>query len=141
MFPAYPMVTPELLVDADLATLVVACFHLKQQKDHIAEAEAVYRNEIARRLNSELEGTVTHKDIPGYKVTVTNKLTRRIEEDSFNAAVEDNPEWLDDLISFAPKLSLSEYRRLDDDERAAIDQCLVIKPAAPSVKIEELQDE
>lgn len=40
-----------------------------------------------------------------------------------------------ELIQWKPFLKISEYRKLTAEEMKSFDQCLIIKPSAPSMKI------
>jgi hypothetical protein len=42
---------------------------------------------------------------------------------------------LDQLVKWKPEVAISEYRKLTEEERLRFDQCLVIKPGAPSLEI------
>lgn len=39
------------------------------------------------------------------------------------------------LIKWKPELSITEYRKLSDEERLVLDRCLVIKPGSPQMEI------
>jgi hypothetical protein len=49
------------------------------------------------------------------------------------------PERLNALIKYRPSLVLSEYNKLNKKQKLVFDHCLVVKPATPSLKIEEVK--
>jgi len=58
--------------------------------------------------------------------------------DAIEGALDKLPEWLQDRIAkWTPKLSVSEYKKLEPEHRAIVDKVIVTKPAAPTLTLVE----
>jgi len=72
----------------------------------------------------------------GYKLTNKHTIYRKCDEAAFDGVFEELPEGSKDLlISFKPELKIREYRKLSDDHKRIFDQCLIIKPGSPELKL------
>jgi hypothetical protein len=86
------------------------------------------------------EGTNTIELPTGERLRLTHKLTRSLDEGAMPAVAEQlrkhgvSP---DNLVKWSPKLDTREYRRLDDETRHIMDQCLITKPGSPTLDILE----
>jgi hypothetical protein len=94
-----------------------------------AEAEL-----LAAVKPSKLEGTET-RATDGFKVSVTTKLNRSLDFDAYRAM--DLPENMA-FVEFKPSINLKNLRMIERLDPALVAQCVTVKPAKPSIKIEEV---
>jgi ABC-type glutathione transport system ATPase component len=80
-------------------------------------------------------------DVPmtdGWVLKGTYKIERKVKEELLAAHAEElkNAKLpLKDLVVLKPNLSVSAYKKLNDDQRTVFDKVLEIKPGAPSLEI------
>lgn len=83
---------------------------------------------------TKVEGTET-KATDGYKVSVTTKLSRSLDYDRYQALeLPDNMAFVD----LKPSINLKNLRMIERLDPALVAQCVTVKPAKPSIKIEEV---
>lgn len=100
-------------------------------KDARLEAEAAL---LEMFHPSKDEGTET-KATEGFKISVTSKLTRQLDIDAYNAmSLPDNMTFVD----FKPAINLKNLRMMERLDPAIVAQCITVKPAKPSIKVEEV---
>lgn len=121
---------------------------LKKQLDAVKASEMLLRKKIfGCCFASPKEGTNDFALANGYVLKGDYKIDRTLDVGTFNALKAAPAEGLmsplqqaginpDKLVEYKPSLVLKEYRTLTDEQRKFFDQCLVIKPGAPSLKIE-----
>lgn len=81
-----------------------------------------------------LEGTET-RVTDGFKVSVTNKLSRSLDYEAYKAMeLPDNMQFVD----FKPSINLKHLRMIERLDPALVTQCVTVKPAKPSIKVEEV---
>lgn len=130
----------ELPKDIVTAEHINHWWHLQTQLSKLKAEEMLLRKRIFGGLFSVQEGTEYVPLANGYKLQAVAKLDRAIDIAHFDSMREVfklnniNP---DSLVKFAPELIISSYRKLTEEQRQLVDQTLVIKPSAPSLKIIE----
>lgn len=95
--------------------------------------EMEMRIEICESL---LEGKEigTHKfQIEGLSLKATQKLAYNLDESELEFRYDDFSEEERESVKFKPSLKLKEYRALDDSSN--IDECIITKPAAPTLEL------
>ena len=120
---------------------------VKRQVVETRKLESQLRDEVIRRSFGDLtenEGTLTRELGNGWSLKCTAKQSYTIKKDVIDSALHqlvnsgaDGRFIAERLVTFEPKLSLSEYRKLDDRSRLIIDSALVIKPAAATLSLVE----
>jgi hypothetical protein len=84
------------------------------------------------------EGSQTH-DAGTYKITVTSSMTRKLDEKKWKDIEDSIPEDLRP-VNYKPSIDLKGIRYLQEnypDTYAIIAKALTVKPAKPSVKVED----
>lgn len=88
------------------------------------------------------EGTNTFDMGKEWKLKLTHKINRSPDEASFEGVfAELNADdtitafTKEDLFKFKPELKKAAYNKLTDKQRNIFDQCLVIKPGSPELKL------
>ncbi len=113
------------------------CFKLASAKlDMISlKAEiAALEKEIISVFPEKLEGSQTKKT-DGYKVTVTNKLLRKLDVEAYQAMdLPENAQFVD----YKPTINISRMRAVEQLEPSIVEACVTIKPAKSSIKISEV---
>jgi len=100
-------------------------------KNHRLSIEA----EIIKAFNTDkLEGTET-KAIAGFKVSVTSKLTRTLDYEQYQSL--GLPENLG-FVDMTPSINLKNLRVIERVDPSLVARCITVKPAKPSIKIEEV---
>lgn len=95
-----------------------------------APKEGTNNYELSDGTGAVLKGTyVINRDVDPGALDARRKLQN---EEGFNGTKLK----LDNLIKWKPEVKIAEYRKLTDEERLQFDQCLIIKPGSPQMKIE-----
>ena len=83
---------------------------------------------------AKLEGTET-RATDGFKVSVTSKLNRTLDYDKYQTlGIPDNMSFVD----LKPAINLKHLRMIERLDPTLVAQCVTVKPAKPSIKIEEV---
>lgn len=128
----------------DLATW----FKKKAQLAKLKGEEAMLRSRIFKfYFPNPTEGSKDNKvplnDGTGAIIQADYVINRTVDEQQLDGLKEamfaesSNLPQLDltKLIKWKPELSITEYRKLSQDERLIFDRCLVIKPGSPQMEI------
>jgi len=125
------------------ADLVSRWERAKAALDAAKKLESALREEIvAAHFQQNSTGT-HHFDTPdGRDLVCVKKLNYKLDKDTTaNAqteiAVLIGVELATRLVNWKPDLSLSEYNKLPDNAREAIDRALTITPATPTLELRE----
>jgi hypothetical protein len=122
-------------------TLLSEWFVLAAQLKKIKEEEMAMRKELFEYFFPTPKVGVNRIEIPGgYNLEATYALDRKMDFDKFRELCN-TPEAMDmglifeDLVDYVPKFLDGAYLKQSPVARVVIDETLVIKPAAPSMKI------
>ena len=130
---------------------LTAWYQAKKALEAAKITEASLRSEVLRELydfggDSDLrEGTENLELGNDYKLKAVFKISRKLENKNGEtqiavdkiAAMENGLIYAERLVKWSPELSVSEYKKLPDNIRAVIDECLTSKAATPSLEIVE----
>lgn len=129
---------------ADIARL----YRMQEELTKLKAAEAMLRRRIADHFfPSPTEGSAGNKypinDGTGAILQMDHKLSRAVLEpelEVYKAALKEEganlPKLpLNKLLKYKPELVKAEYNKLTDEERAACDTFLNIKPGMPDLKV------
>ena len=111
------------------------CQDLIAAKEYAAEArEEVLRieNEILDLAPEKLEGSQT-LPTPGFKLTLTHKVSRKLDYDAYQAL--DLPESME-FVTLKPSIDLFKLRAIERLDPAMVAQCVTTKPAKTAIKVE-----
>ena len=125
---------------------LVEWFRAKEELGRLKSKEALLRSKIFKGyfpVPEEGTNKAPLNDGTGAEIKATHVINRSVDIGSLDAlkslvvAPGSNlPRFkFDELIKWKPELSISEYRKLTEEERHAFDQCLVIKPGSPQLEI------
>lgn len=76
----------------------------------------------------------------GFQLTATYPIDRKIDPAILASLAPELRTMgirLDDLVKQKPELSISEYRKLTDEQRKEFDQAITAKPGSPQLKLEQ----
>lgn len=124
---------------AELSALAAAWRSAKADEDQARARRLEIENQLlAAYPVTGVEGT-THADVPGFKVTMTQRLTRSVNTEALQAEWPVLPPVVREAFRWSADLDLRQYRALEsanpDAYRLAAD-FVVAKPAKPTVKVE-----
>lgn len=88
----------------------------------------------------ENEGTQRVELGPGYKLKANVKIDRKVLKDKIYGTLEYMKKSgmpTDELINWEPQLNLKAYRALTAEQQKVIEEALEIKPASPTLELEE----
>lgn len=118
---------------------LIAWYEMSKTLKELKVSEILLRKKIfTSAFPNPEEGSNDFKLEDGWVLKGKFGLTRTIDEGAFNALREKlqqvnvNP---DSLVQFKLTLVKSKYNKLTTEEQLLFDQCLVIKPATPSLEI------
>ena len=89
-------------------------------------------NEILKLAPEKLEGSQT-LPTPGFKLTITSKLTRKLDYDAYQAL--DLPESME-FVTLKPSIDLFKLRAIERLDPALVASCVTTKPAKTAIKVE-----
>lgn len=126
----------------------------KEQLTELKAKEMELRNTVLSDFfdfdYDDRQGTTTVPLGDGYKLKAAFSLRYKLEnkggetEDmlsSFIAEFGDQGQFIADrLVKWEPKISVSEYKKLTDEQRDTVDSVLVTTPATPSMQIVKPKD-
>ena len=124
---------------ADMAEdLLAAKERLAKAKRDEAKLRAAFvkefgHEELDKALTRELEGR--------FKVTVTNKVNRTYDEALIDDFLRDHVECVGRLVTYVPKVSVTELKKLPEDVANEFAACVTVKPGTPEVKILPIENE
>jgi len=93
-------------------------------------------NEIISMIPPKLEGSQTIP-VPGYRLTTTHKVSRKLDFDAYQALnLPKNMQFVD----MQARINLFNLRSVERRDPAVVAQCVTVKPAKTSIKIEEVDE-
>ena len=111
--------------------------HLKAQEGLLKIERQGLEAELAAMIgNDKLEGSKSVK-FDGYKITVTNKLTRKLDYEAYQTIEESLPEGVR-CVDLKPTLNLKKLRALEAVDPSISAQFITTKPAKAAVTIKEV---
>jgi hypothetical protein len=144
-------------IDADPVTPgeLAQWYELRETLAKVKQAEALLRARIYRHyFKDPKEGTNSFDidDGTGAVLKAQRVIDRKVDVGAFDALRKtQNEQWgeqrtpgavpsvpllkLDELVKWKPEVSITEYRKLTDNERAYFEQCLVIKDGSPQLDV------
>lgn len=118
-----------------------AWYTAQQELTKLRAKEILLRKAIfSKAFPSPKEGTNNYQLPDGYVLKGTYGLVRTVDEAVLDAqlkAMRKAAINTDKLFTYKASLSKSEYNMLTAEQQHLADQCLIIKPGSPSLKIEK----
>jgi hypothetical protein len=108
---------------------------LKKRQRELADKVLKLEEEIANSMNLKLEGTTT-TETNIFKISVTTKITRKLDYDAFLAL--GIPE-AQSFVELKPQLNLTAFRAYSTFEPEKAASCVTSSPAKTSIKVEVKQ--
>ena len=118
---------------------IMAWNEAKRTLDAAKAAEMEMRKSIvAAEFDTSKVGTQNVELGNGWKLKAVVKESYKLDSDV--EKVEDMLDGLEDwqaerLVKWSPTLSVSEYKKLDDEDRAKVDKVLTIAPSSPTLEL------
>lgn len=125
----------------DLQWLSKEWLELKASEEHVKETRYAIEEEIAALLPGPDEGIQYTEDY-GLKISVTRKLTRSIDMESYEEVKDLIPSGLSP-VKFKADLDLKKYRAIEAANPDVFKVCqkfISVKPAKAAIKVEEVKD-
>lgn len=114
-------------------------YELQAQIAKMKVEEMALRNRIfAGAFPSPEEGTNNYALPDGYVLKGKHTINRKVDEAALvllQPQLQERKIQVDNLVKRNPELSVSAYRKLNDDDRKFFDQALIIKDGAPALEI------
>ncbi|MGE4486336.1 MAG: hypothetical protein AB7C95_00750 [Synergistaceae bacterium] len=121
----------EMDIDARIMAWTKAKADLAKAKDR----EMNLRKSITTELfPSPVEGVNTHELGKGYKIKMTHKLNRTIDEAALASVLERLPQ-AEECVKMKPSLAIKKFKALKDEDRLIFEECLVTKPGSPTLEL------
>lgn len=113
---------------------------LNKELKAIKDKEMLLRKKIfSCCFKDPVEGTNTFNLADGWAIKGKYVLNRKPDIALINNRANDLRTVyginLDQLIKWSPELALSEYRKLTDEQRKVVDDCLTITEGSPSIEV------
>lgn len=106
----------------------------KTQEDMAKKKRLAVEEEIAGLVATKDEGT-DKVDTGNYKISVTSKLTRKLDYEAYLAIEADLPDGIR-CVDLQPKLNIKKLRAMDMVNPTYSAQFVTSKPAKAAVKVE-----
>lgn len=120
-----------------LAAQLVAA---KAEEEQARERRVVVEKAIEAAMPSDkLEGS-TSKAIPGYKITVTRKLTRSLDIEAYMAVKDALPKGVD-FVVLKPSIDTKGLRVAEKVAPEVVTACITTKPAKTAVAVKAIEVE
>lgn len=114
-------------------------YNLQKELARVKVAEMLLRKKIFDyHFKAPKEGTNTKPLDDGYALKGGYVINRNVDVallTNFNEKLMAAGVSIDKLVKYEPKLAVSEYRTLTQEQRQLFDQVLIIKPGSPSLEI------
>lgn len=111
----------------------------KAVKPIIAKELALRKKVFASFLAEPKEGTNYVELGNGWRLKLTHKLSRTVDEAALPAVaellLESKGVYIDTLVDYKPSLKLAVYRELSDENKQVFDQALIMRPSTPTVEM------
>lgn len=125
--------------EAPLAERLSNWYKLSKELKLLRVKEMLLRKSLFATMFPDPDEGVNKYDLDdGYVVKGTYALERKIDQGAFDAMKEKLIEAevkVDAIVTYAPSLAKKVYNALNEDQVNLMDQCLIIKPASPSMEI------
>ena len=133
------------IVENPLTTADVAeWYRVKTEMARLKTCESLLRRKIVDALfpNPKEGANRISADafmaVPGWDFVLEQGIDRKIDAAAISALADElasNLVSVDQLVKRTPELITTAYRRLNEDQKHLFDQCLIIKPASPQLKL------
>lgn len=114
-------------------------YTIQQQLGTLGAREKVLREKIFKdKFPSPKEGTNKAPLGEGWILNAVHVINRKVDIASLKAHAEDLAEAkvpTDLVFKYTPELVKSAYNQLSDEQKKAVDACLIIKPGMPQLEI------
>lgn len=114
-------------------------YRLQAELKRVKASEMLLRVKIFKNFFPDpREGTNNFTLPDGHVLKGGHVINREVDPGSFQAL---QPQFqqahilFNDLVKWEPKLKVSSYRKLTEEQQHLFDQCLIIKPGSPSLEI------
>lgn len=108
----------------------------KEEERKAREDRIKYEKKLLDALNSQkIEGSET-TNTDYYKITTKFSITRSLDKDAIKKLTQQQ---FEKCFKYEPKLVLSDYRKLSNEDKVSIADCITEKPSKPSITVERLQ--
>ncbi len=114
-------------------------YKLKKTLEDVKTREMELRKQIFGAAFTNPKEGINSLTLPdGYSLKATHVISRTVDKALFSVLREEflrSGIHVDNIVQWEPKLSVSGYRTLTEEEMHLFDQCLIIKPGSPSMDI------
>jgi len=116
------------MLEALCSALLAAKLTMELAKDEVLRIEKL----ILDYAPEKLEGSQTLHPT-GFKLTITSKLSRKLDYDTYQAL--DIPDSMQ-FVTLEPSIDLTKLRLIEQLEPVLVAQCVTTKPAKTGIKVE-----
>ena len=124
-------------IKSDLEDLCIDLERLLAEEKRLSAIRIDKQNQIVKLVSTKLEGTDSVQS-PSYKVTVSNKLTRKLNYQEYLKVEGEMPI---SCVDMKPVLDLRKVRMLEELDGSFTSTFITTKPAKAAVKIERKPQE
>lgn len=118
---------------------ILAWQEAKKQLDALKESEMAMRKHIvASQFDADKIGAQNVELGKGWKLKAVTKVRYNVDRDTdkVDNVLDQLEDWqADRLVKWKPELSVSEYKKLDDEDRAKVDAIVTIVPSSPELSL------
>lgn len=117
-------------------------FYAKQAEADFKKRRIALEEEIARRIATKDEGA-EHVQTELFKVTITSKLTRALDEKEWDRIKQNVPDGMSP-VRYKPELDLKKFRAIEAANPALfamVSRAVSARPAKATVKVEQIMEE
>lgn len=129
----------ELTISEDLGAKIWEWKKLNDKLAAYKAQEMKLRKSLVQELcPNPVEGVNTYNLPADWKIKITCKMNRKLDEAALPAVIEELGTWVEDkVINRKPTLNYTAYKTLPDDVRSVFDEALIETVGAPSMTLIE----
>lgn len=118
---------------SEIETLILEWDQKNDELKRLKKQEMELRLQICESLLEGKEVGTHNFEYDGFSAKAVKKTSISLLPEELEALYDDFSEDERNCISFKPMLSQSKYKTLDDS--SILDECIVVKPATPSLSV------
>lgn len=124
-----------------MSSLLTEWQNTKKQFDIIKALELKLRNQLISELfPDQREGSQSVDVSADLKLTVTQSMARSIDVAAYDAILNELSDRARSVVVHQPKLDTRAYKALPEEDRFALDACVISKPSQPQLKLSEIKN-
>ena len=125
----------EEINDSNVELMLIEWMEMQNLMRQIKSEEMELRKQLVVFLVPDHQIGVHSRGFITIKVKATLKLNHKFDELILSDLYDDMTNLEKDAIKYKPSLSLSAYKKIPEEYREKLDDCLIVTPASPTLNV------